>query len=42
MSGADLRRRFLLLTEEALGTRAAADWYEKLMRLPAEPALPLP
>lgn len=42
MSDAQLRRRFLLLTEEALGARAAADWHDRLMRLPAQPALPLP
>jgi 2-methylcitrate dehydratase PrpD len=42
MSGADLRRRFLLLTEEALGRRAAAQWYEKLMGLRTQAGLPLP
>ncbi|AOB29664.1 hypothetical protein AKI39_01670 [Bordetella sp. H567] len=42
MSGPELRRRFLLLTEEALGARDAGDWYDRLMRLPAQPSLPLP
>jgi 2-methylcitrate dehydratase PrpD len=42
MSPADLRRRFLLLTQETLGERAAADWYDGLMQLPAQPAFPVP
>lgn len=42
MSGAELRRRFLLLTEEALGNTSAADWYDRLMRLSSQTAFPLP
>ncbi|OZI25936.1 hypothetical protein CAL26_00830 [Bordetella genomosp. 9] len=42
MPAADIRRRFLLLTTETLGERAAADWYDGLMRLPALPAFPMP
>jgi 2-methylcitrate dehydratase PrpD len=42
MSADDLRKRFLLLTEEALGTHAAGAWYEKLIALPAQAGFPLP
>jgi 2-methylcitrate dehydratase PrpD len=42
MSGADLRRRFLLLTEEALGADAADKWYDDLMHLQEQARFPLP
>lgn len=42
MTPSEMRRRFLLLTEETLGRRAAADWYDSLMQLPAQAAIPMP
>ncbi|GAA4342831.1 MmgE/PrpD family protein [Pigmentiphaga soli] len=40
--GEDLRRRFLLMTGQALGEDAARAWYEALAQLQVQPAFPVP